>query len=337
MQLKSKKKVLIGFVSLEISILVLVGFWVYKRFEKYRHQEVLGKITVLDKDDLLFPKVDEFKYIFTFSPNSTEEVHIDWLDYKPVYTYNADGLNERFDYQIEKKEKTFRIVTLGDSFTFGQFVDTKDNWTELLEDKLNQISSDCQGNKFEVINLGMPGYDIPYIVHRYETLGAKYRPDLIVWFETGSGFLRHNEILFPIIKACEKRLENNPEGQKPIEQVGYYQCWNEAENQIAETYTREEISAELKKYLDEFLKDKTNVRFYAFVPRKSTEYENKMFISWAQTYPNHQFMQIIPDIFALKQKLPDSHPSREGHKTISDAIFMDLQKNALSQICNQFY
>ena len=58
---------------------------------------------------------------------------------------------------IKKNKDTFRIITLGDSFTFGMYINTKDNWTELLEDKLNSDMGCKNISMFEVINLGVGG------------------------------------------------------------------------------------------------------------------------------------------------------------------------------------
>ena len=81
------------------------------------------------------------------------------------------------------------IVALGDSFTFEFSVNTVDSWPEQLENMFVQKSNFCNARKVEVINLGMGRFDIPYTVERYKkNIGDKYRPNLILWFESGSGF-----------------------------------------------------------------------------------------------------------------------------------------------------
>lgn len=57
-------------------------------------------------------------------------------------------------YPLEKPENTFRIVVLGDSFTFGQGVKRDETFPKRLEHLLNKASA---GTKFEVINLGFCG------------------------------------------------------------------------------------------------------------------------------------------------------------------------------------
>ena len=60
----------------------------------------------------------------------------EWGPNKGTYTINNDSLNERFNYSENKDKNTFRIITLGASYTYGLYVDTKNNWTEILEDIL---------------------------------------------------------------------------------------------------------------------------------------------------------------------------------------------------------
>jgi hypothetical protein len=181
-----KRIILFLIVSAEIIVGSLFLFNYYQ--EKIVHKlPDLDKVSVIDKENVILQEEPDFKYYWKFESNTEIIDKPEWLPYKVKYTINADGLNERFDYSIEKPDNTFRILTLGDSFTFGLFVDTKDNWTELLEDKLNnELRNTCNYKKFEVINLGLSGFDIAYISKRYEDIGAKYKPDLIIFFESGS-------------------------------------------------------------------------------------------------------------------------------------------------------
>lgn len=57
-------------------------------------------------------------------------------------------------YSLEKPPKTFRIVVLGDSFTFGQGVKRDETFSKKLELMLNKDSPEI---RFEVINLGFCG------------------------------------------------------------------------------------------------------------------------------------------------------------------------------------
>lgn len=72
---------------------------------------------------------------------------------KHTININQYGLRSRdsdFELTVGKK----RIIILGDSFVFGKAVSTEYLFTTLLEDRLNQASSEG----YEVINGGVPGY-----------------------------------------------------------------------------------------------------------------------------------------------------------------------------------
>ena len=193
-------------IELIVGLIFLLNFYQQKIVYKTQDSD---KAAVIKKENLIFPEDSEFKYYYELQPNTKYTDEPGWLDYKVTYIHNADGLNERFDYTVEKPENTFRIITLGDSFTFGQFVNTKDNWPEQLEDMLNQNLTTDEIKKFEVINLGMSGFDVPYLIKRYKDIGAKYNPDLIIWFESGSGFTRSNEIEGPIFDNYVAELKKN--------------------------------------------------------------------------------------------------------------------------------
>src|SRR3989344_2379017 len=172
--------VIIQFVA--ISILVVYIF--------QKRNKVLGvQFNPINQNDIVVATDSgKLKYFYQPPSNYTERVKNTWIADEVIYTYNSDTLNERYDYQIQKPPKSFRIVTLGDSFTFGLYVNTKDNYPEKLEDKLNSV---CNNNpNVEVINLGMQGYDIEYSVERYKKRGVKYQPDLVIWFINSWNYLK---------------------------------------------------------------------------------------------------------------------------------------------------
>ncbi|MCM8787881.1 MAG: hypothetical protein NC935_07535, partial [Candidatus Omnitrophica bacterium] len=80
--------------------------------------------------------------VFYYHPKPNTKERSEDLLIKATYTFNNNGFNERFNYQVKKPKDTFRILVLGDGNAFGFLVDTKDNWVEKLEDKLkSQISN----------------------------------------------------------------------------------------------------------------------------------------------------------------------------------------------------
>ena len=141
-----KLKVFILAICIQCVVIVFLCFHI-----KSKKNNTLGvSVNPINSNAIQKVSSNDLRYFYEPKANTVEEVHKDWLLNTPKYTINNDTLNERFNYDVQKKQGTFRIITLGDSFTFGENVDTKDNYTEQLEDLLN---SKCSLNKFEVINL----------------------------------------------------------------------------------------------------------------------------------------------------------------------------------------
>jgi lysophospholipase L1-like esterase len=90
---------------------------------------------------------------------------------------NADGFRDNIDYPIMKPTGTFRIVVLGDSFTFAGKVALEDTFPKRLEAKLNQ--SDPSKN-YEVLNFAVPGYDSQQEMLMLKERALAYQPDLVI-------------------------------------------------------------------------------------------------------------------------------------------------------------
>ena len=88
---------------------------------------------------------------------------------------NSDGLRDR-EYQIKKPENTFRVVVLGSSLTMACGIDIDDAFHSLLENRLNNESSNTS---YEFINFGVGGYDLLDCLAMLKYKALKYEPDLI--------------------------------------------------------------------------------------------------------------------------------------------------------------
>jgi hypothetical protein len=88
-----------------------------------------------------------------------------------LLTTNARGLRGSRNYAYEKPEGVFRIVVLGDSFTFGEEVGDDDAYPHQLEARLPGV---------EVINLGVHGYGHDQMLLYLKEEGLRYHPDLVL-------------------------------------------------------------------------------------------------------------------------------------------------------------
>jgi len=283
-------------------------------------------ITKINKNDISFSnQKNGLKYFYEPKPNNIEDWTRDWLDYEVKNTINSDSLNERYDYSVVKDKNTFRIITLGDSFTFGQYADTKDNYSEILEDLLNKNKPCKEIKRFEVINLGVYGYDIEYEVERFKKRGVKYDPDLLIWLISQGNFQKINEKALPL----EKQL---------IEQgvTGF--------DQNTKRYTPlvEAIDRSSKDLGKQFIFDYQAERFYLMksiyqnkllILNHNHIHENvreliKIFISLNLNYSF--FENLFPYLDDNGFKLADNHPNRKGHKKMAYDLYSYLIKNVLT-------
>ncbi len=86
---------------------------------------------------------------------------------------NSHGLRDR-EFSYEKPEGVKRVLGIGDSFTFGYGVHLDDCYLKQLERDLNR-----NGDKWEVINAGVTGYNMWQYLAYFEHYGYRYEPDLV--------------------------------------------------------------------------------------------------------------------------------------------------------------
>lgn len=304
---KINKIILVFIIAAEL----VVGGFVIINYINNSKRIYVTKIKGVQKE-----VTSSFSYYYEPIKNSEEREKLPWSGEEATYTLNNDGFNETKDYQVEKPQNTFRIIVLGDSFTFGQFINTKENWTELLETKLNSELENVI--KIEVINLGVAGYDVPYIVETYQRRGKKYDPDLVVWFESSSGFFRNIEVIKPMIDECEKSSQYTE-----IELALHHNCWADAEIKIKEDYGIEKLSTIINQHFIKFfeLVDSKRVIFIGFEDSFMDETQKQALKIRLEQYPQMNYKAMVPNIYELKEVFPDNHPNQKGQKTISDAVY----------------
>ncbi len=311
-----KKYLFVGLILLQIAV---IGFLSIKIFKQQKN--ILGKtsINTISKDSIVFSPTSSLKYFYEPQANSTEKVTKDWLPYEPVYTINSDSLNERFEYPTTKPDKTYRIIALGDSFTFGQNVSTEKNWTELLEDELNKNLSCKKLDKFEVINLGVYGYDSQYEIERFKLRGAKYKPDLVIW--TFTDFERILEKMMPYI------AEHKKEAEKLEKQGIYYQNWNDARENPKKEIGKEGFNEYLKEQLEKF--DEIYDKSLLLVTLPANPIYINTLNKFVSQRKNTNFFQ--PSIHWDQKEyfLPDMHFNVLGHQRMATEVFEYLTKNKI--------
>lgn len=311
-------------VTIFIELLVIVATLAYLYKVKFQ-SSVLGSTTVapLRKEYLIFPNDAPLKYYYEPKPNIVEEERPEWLDYTATYTINSDTLNERYDYVVEKPHDVYRIIALGDSFTFGHYVNTNDNWAEQLEDMLN-VSQPCRdGRRYEVINLGERGYDAQYIAYRYKSRGRKYAPDFIIWLESGSGFNRIKEILDPLVAQATEELTSE-EVLGVQSRPNTDPALNKAVHQMKQQYSEESLFEQVYAAWSDFFETRGNtpvlVTTFSYLPFR----DMVKLKYWIGNRSNVWIYSGLPNIYESEGGLPDGHPNAKGHKLIAQHTLQRL-------------
>lgn len=274
---------------------------------------------------------DRLRYYYDLSGENNTFVP-DWLPYTPIYERNDDRLNERFNYATEKSASVYRILTLGDSWTFGLHVSTKDNYTERLEDILNERlragNVRCPGvEKFEVINLGLGGYDIEYMVESLRLRGLAYAPNLVIPLIKNDDFVIVNEIWQPKIAAYQHEFGDlgatvvDGVVRNPREEIGARVI-----AEVSEAYSLAELNNRGIRslgFMDTFY-DGPALLFLYTVSDSQLESLYSFARDRASTY-----VHIEPPL-ASEEKVPhDEHPGTLGHLRFAQSLYRVLTEQAI--------
>ena len=286
-----KKRIILVVVVIQLVVVTLIGLNIKQK------KEVRGvSVNPIERYEIISspsgrlegfyePQIGDIKRDLSFLGED--------YNYSVIYHINKDRLNQLHDYQVEKSNGIFRIITLGASFTFGANVNTKDNYPMQLQKMLDRS---CKNKKFEVLNLGMGGYDLEYSVERLKIRGMKYDPDLVIWLVTDDNF---------------KTIKDIPEDS--LAQISEEALVNMQKARIKELFSIYGGSV-------------------VFVGSKNLAWQHKnllkrMTVIRPQTY----FFTDAPDIYKRKAFLPDNHPNEKGYKLIAESIFDYVREENLIQ------
>ena len=102
-------------------------------------------------------------------------IHHTTPDYRVNIRTNSMGIRADQEFTCDKPEGVFRIIVLGDSFTFGYGVEVEQTYGAALERILVE-----QGTSAEVINLGVSGAGTAEELIMLNNVGLRFDPDLVV-------------------------------------------------------------------------------------------------------------------------------------------------------------
>ena len=305
------QKIVVLVICIQILIIILVIFNInQKKSEK-------PVPVILEKEEYTTIPTEEFRYYYEPIPQTVIKEKMPGMS--ATYKINKDTLHERYDYKDSKEKGTIRIITLGDSFTFGQFVNTEQNWTEVLEDTLNRQNKCKDNKKFEVIILGVGGYDSAYSVKRFERRGLTYNPDIVVWLD--AELYRNSEKITQEIVKFKSNLEMR--GQS-LGSTDYEKLKNEYFKAVEEKM----LTGEYKRHEQERISDVilSIKKFFAgklllVVLPSSSAFDKDTLRKVASKDEGIYLIENLRNIYNEGAFfVGDGHPNKKGHMIIAEDI-----------------
>ena len=158
--------------------------------------------------------------------------HYEWQGVPVVI--NSHGLRNP-ETPYDKPPGTFRILNLGDSVAMGWGAREEDTYGRQLEQLLNEQDEDDL--RYEVINAGVPGWNLENEMAYLQAEGLKYEPDLVLLDLTTVNdikgesalladnkpgviqWLRANTYFWPFLTVQMRWLEARAQGRERIDVI----------------------------------------------------------------------------------------------------------------------
>lgn len=322
----SKRSITVLIFGIEAVVIVVLCVLIYRQI----HNQNFSHQVIRLQNDKYHPVLNSLRFPHYFEPNPNELIndHPTWLGYNVSYSINKDSLNERYEYPMQRQPNIFRIVTLGDSFTYGLFVNTYENYSERLEDMLN--AGTCRSvRQYEVINLGVPAYDVGYAAERYELRGRKYAPDILIWFM--------NSFTMEIDADRKIDLENMYLKKIPLEKhwqilngtIQYYPGYLAWVQYMKEESLNQRV-AKQQGYLQDFLSSYHGVVLLVINNWPSwSPSAREALLETVLFKKNIVLYYLYPQLSLSDELLPDGHPNTKGHERIASDIRSYLTNHGL--------
>lgn len=175
-------------LSLAAFLLCLLGAELVLRLAGY------GNLEIYEPDPKLYWRLQPNQDCFTK------------VDRRPVHI-NAHGTRGP-DFASEKPAGTFRILSLGDSRTFGWGLSQEETYSALLGRRLQERAG--AHPRVEVINGGVNAWSYPQMLVFYRDQAAAWRPDLVIVAEANlwTQFSEQNSATFVRQFMNRVRLKN---------------------------------------------------------------------------------------------------------------------------------
>lgn len=316
-----KKTVFWTIVIAQTVLVTLLAVQIVKK------NNILGaaNYAVVSKNDIKSYPSGNLRFFYEKLPNDQgTDVAIGFEDIKSDYRTNSDGLRGTKEYLEIKPVDTYRLVALGDSFTFGLGVNDDESYPYKLEQKMQ--GSHCSNLKdFEVLNLGTPGYDIVYALEKFKIRGQKYNPDLVVWLLKEDDLIEYEEAVRTAVDKEERNealLSKLPRGL--VSPKKSMEIYYKALDETMKTYGEEELIKIQTGALSDFNKHYQGELL--IVSLSFDDKYNQILKEFAGERNHSHYLHLTLD---NDFRFADGHPNGKGYEFISQAIFDYLMREKI--------
>lgn len=327
----SKIKLFVFITLIEVICIIIL----LTNLSQKNQSHILGAevhIEPIKSQDYIYPKNTYLKSYYIPVTGYVRREQISWSNKSVAYHLNNEGFNNFKDFAIEKPHNVFRILTLGDSYTFGLYVNTSENYPTLLETTLN--TKQCTNlQSYEVINLGVPGYDIEYSLERFKQQGLKYNPDLVIWFIKFDDFFQVNEAITQSAREIKQKMEKSGEFKESEAQGKYFPHLFKAQNDYVSKNGIDKILKEQMYHLELFTQLFKGKLLMVTFPDQSELYNENLY-KFSRSKPNIFYNDRLPILKQNIEMFPDTHPNEDGYKKITQNINDFIDANSLIT-CNK--
>jgi hypothetical protein len=239
-----------------------------------------------------------------------------------IVKINSYGFRDD-EFSIEKSNNTFRIIALGDSFTFGEGVNVSDSWPDQLEKKLNKLYK-CIN--FDVLNFGVGGYTLEEKVKVFKKIGVLFNPDLVILQSRSGDELNSSKIKEIAIEILEEYIAGKLKisgDVKHVKQKIIELAFEKYTGKLNREEKRKNIEIPLKELIDIAKGKKINV---IVVPFKPSDIETINVLQELSKKYDFYLLDLEKEIYSkypkdIMQIHPlDNHPSKFAYDVISDYL-----------------
>ena len=159
--------VCLGLIELAARIFLGAGYPLNRSDPAVIREAILNKVFA----SRMFRRLNDSTLCYDLVPSGRAEIP------GQVYTNNREGFRGP-EIEREKPKDTFRIAVSGDSFVFGWGTDDRSTFPVLMEKILRKGGLDAAG--YQVINGGVPGYNVAQMKERLLRKIFDFEPDVLV-------------------------------------------------------------------------------------------------------------------------------------------------------------